>query len=371
MTNGYGGTMSVRITLTDEVFPPSSDFIDFLQQWISNEPFDGTSWAEFGRERVRTLGRSTSSHLVLHKADTLIDGDGGRRYLSRAYELFVALLIGDVAPLQALQDRFRFFLVVGIPRSGGKYLTKQVFRALGHDPTAVPEVLGHDAFPDAGPWRFGESGNGWVSSLQTVAEYLTMVEIFFGGASPHGGTIVVPKKMTKAPYAAGLFRSAFGASTEAIVTVRHPAPCCISTYETAGGLPADGRFAARGNVEKFCARELRDLGFSREEIQAMDYFDAYLHYWENYHVRLAMGISTIARTCEVLAYGAERYTGRARQLVERFGTSEVSIEPFHVQDRASAHPDWLEKAEPSVRRVAEQWDRVGLEFPIADVNAAW
>ena len=181
--------MSVRITLTDDVFPPSRDFIDFLQQWISNEPFDGTSWGEYGQERVRMLGRSTSRHDVLQKAEKLIDGDDGMQYVSRAYELFVALLIGDIAPLRAVQDRFRFFLVVGIPRSGGKYLTKQLFRALGHDPKAVPEVLGHDAFPDAGPWRFSKSGNGWMSSLQTMAEYLTMVEIFFGDRKPRGGTV--------------------------------------------------------------------------------------------------------------------------------------------------------------------------------------
>ena len=161
------------------------------------------------------------------------------RYVSRAYELFVALLIGDIAPLRAVQDRFRFFLVVGIPRSGGKYLTKQLFRALGHDPKAVPEVLGHDAFPDAGPWRFSKSGNGWMSSLQTMAEYLTMVEIFFGDRNPGGGTIVVPKKMMKAPYAAGLFHTALGVSTEAIVTVRHPVPsvCPHATKQVADFLP--------------------------------------------------------------------------------------------------------------------------------------
>ena len=363
--------MSVRITLTDDVFPPSRDFIDFLQQWISNEPFDGTSWGEYGQERVRMLGRSTSRHDVLQKAEKLIDGDEGMQYVSRAYELFVALLIGDIAPLRAVQDRFRFFLVVGIPRSGGKYLTKQLFRALGHDPKAVPEVLGHDAFPDAGPWRFSKSGNGWMSSLQTMAEYLTMVEIFFGDRNPRGGTIVVPKKMMKAPYAAGLFHTALGVSTEAIVTVRHPVPSCISTYEAGGGFPPDGRFASRGNVEKFCARELGDLGFTPAEMETMDYFGAYLRYWENYHVRLAMSIPTIARTCEVVAYGAERYTQRARQFAERFGAFGSSIEPFHVQDRRSVHPDWMERAEPSLRRVSEQWERLGLEFPIADVNAAW
>jgi len=371
MANGHGAIMSIRITLTDDVFPPSRDFIDFLQRWMSKEPFDGTSWGEYGQERVRMLGRSTSNDDVLENAEQLMDSEQGRQYVSRAYELFVALLIGDIAPLRAVQDKFRFFLVVGIPRSGGKYLTKQLFRALDLDPKGVPEVLGHDAFPDAGPWRFSTSNNGWMSSLQTMAEYLTMVEIFFGDRTPHGGTTVVPKKMMKAPYAAGLFHTALGGSTEAIVTVRHPVPCCISTYEASGGLPADGRFASRGNVEKFCARELRGLGFTNAEMETMDYFGAYLRYWENYHVRLAMSLRTIASTHDLVAYDADRYTQRAHHFAERFGATGASIEPFRVQDRRSVHPEWMERAEPALRRVGEQWGRVGLTFPIADVNAAW
>jgi hypothetical protein len=139
-------------------------------------------------------------------------------------------------------------------------LPSNCFRALGYDPKRVPEVLGHDGFPDAGPWRFGDSGNGWISSLHTMAEYLTMVEIFFSHASVSGGRIVVPKKAMKAVYAAGLFRTALGASTERIITIRHPVPCCISTYDAAGGFPRDGCFALRGNIEKFCARDLVDLG---------------------------------------------------------------------------------------------------------------
>jgi len=99
--------MSVRITLTDDVFPPSSEFIDFLEKWISNEPFDGTSWAEFGQERVKMLGRRTSTRNVLERAERLTEGNEGRRYVSRAYELFVALLIGDIAVLrQSSQKKF-------------------------------------------------------------------------------------------------------------------------------------------------------------------------------------------------------------------------------------------------------------------------
>ncbi len=367
--------MTVSITLTDDLLPPSIDFVEFLHQWISHDPFDGSPWAEHGGSGVRrrALGEPTD---VLEKMDAVVARDDGLRHVSRAYELLVALLTGDTEALQPLHDKFRFVLVVGIPRSGGKYLTKALFRALGHEPKNVPEVLGHDAFPDAGPWRFGETlggakRNGWMSSLQTMAEYLTMVEIFFGDESPRGETIVVPKKSTKAVYAAGLFRSAFGDPTECVVTVRHPVPACVSTYETGGGLTSDGRFAIRGNIEWFCARELLDLGFTRPQVLQMDYFDAYLHYWENYYVRLAMSIKSLARTSAVVAYGADAYAGQARRFADRFADSDCWIEPFHVKDRRSLRSDWMERAQQPIRRVAAQWDRVGLDFPVDSVGDAW
>jgi hypothetical protein len=363
--------MSVRITFTDDVFPPSREFMDFVEKWISNDPFDGTSWAEFGLERVEMIGQRPSTSTILEKAERLIKNEEGKRYISRSYELFAALLVGDLVALQSLQEKFSFILVVGIPRSGGKYITKQLFRALGYDPKRVPEVLGHDGFPDAGPWRFGDSGNGWISSLHTMAEYLTMVEIFFSHASVSGGRIVVPKKAMKAVYAAGLFRTALGASTERIITIRHPVPCCISTYDAAGGFPRDGCFALRGNIEKFCARDLVDLGLDRKEIERMDYFSAYLRYWENYQTRLATSGFNTARKCRILAFGADRYMYEARQFAERFGAANVQIEPFHAKSQQSSHSDWMEMAEHSLRRVYGHWERAGLEFPLKEINAAW
>jgi len=153
--------------------------------------------------------------------------------------------------------------------------------------------------------------------------------------------------------------------------VRHPGPSCVSTYEAAGGFPRYGRFASRGNIEKFCARDLIDSGFAREEIARMDYFGAYLRYWESYQVRLAMSRFNTVHKPRVLAFGAERHTDEARQFAERFGAAGSSIEPFHIRDRHASHPDWMERAEPSLRRVREQWERVGLEFPIEEINAAW
>jgi len=57
-------------------------------------------------------------------------------------------------------------------------------------------------------------------------------------------------------------------------------------YEKSGGLPGDGASP--------CARTSRSgaagsahIGCDSELLQNMDYFDAYLRYWEQYHLSVA------------------------------------------------------------------------------------
>ncbi len=363
--------MSVRITLTDAHIPPSVPFLEFLDSWLAGVEFDGSSWASYGQERPERLGRRLSPGASQQLRQRIGESDAGMRHLGRAYELFVALLIGDVDAIRAVQQRFRFVLVVGAPRSGGKYLTKELFRALGHDPSRVPAVLAHDGFPEAAPWRFDRSGTTWVESLHTMAEYLAMVEVFFAAADRHDDHIVVPKKATKAAYAPGLFQSVLGACADGVITIRHPVPSCISTFESAGGLPADHRFVQRGNIERLWARDLLSAGFSEREVADMDYFDAYLRYWEDYHVRLAMSGSNVTRHYRVVAYGAGRLMGEARRNADRFGPPAGDVEEFHVTDRRDRHPEWIARAEPALRRVGDQWARVSMTFPLDEIAECW
>lgn len=363
--------MSVRITLTDTQMPPSEQFLEFIDSWLAGVEFDGSSWADYGKERAERLGRRMSSGLAHQLHQRIADSEAGMRHLGRAYELFVALLIGDVDAIRAVQQRFRFVLVVGAPRSGGKYLTKELFRAIGHEPSRVPAVLAHDGFPEAGPWRFDRAGTTWVESLHTMAEYLTMVELFFATASQHDDHIWVPKKATKAAYAPGLFQSVLGAGAQGIITIRHPVPACISTYETAGGLPADSRFVQRGNIERLWARDLLSGGLGEHEVAEMDYFDAYLRYWEDYHLRLAMGGSNITRHYRVVAYGADRLMAEAKRNRDRFGASCADIEGFHTNDRSGRHPEWNVRAASAMRRVGDQWARVGMTFPLEELCECW
>lgn len=358
--------MGIRITLTDAHLPPSDEFLNFIHTWLTGVEFDGASWANYGQEKPERIGRRSRdmSHQLWQ---SITKSETAMRHLGRAYELFTALLMGDIDAIRAVQQRFRFILVVGAPRSGGKYLTKELFRALGHVPSRIPAVLAHDGFPEAAPWRFDRSGTTWIRSLQTMAEYLVMVELFFAAHRQHENQITVPKKATKAAYSPGLFQSVLGASTEGTITIRHPVPACISTYQTAGGLPADHRFVSRGNIERLWERDLLGAGFDKREIADMNYFDAYLRYWEDYHVRLAMSGANITRNYRVVVYGAERFMSEARRNAHRFGALAPDVEEFHVYDRRDLHPDWIDRAEPVLRRVSDQWSRVGMRFPLDEI----
>jgi hypothetical protein len=103
----------------------------------------------------------------------------------------------------------------------------------------------------------------------------------------------------------------------------------------------------------------------------MDYFDAYLRYWEDYHIRLAMSGSNLTRHYRVVAYGAQRMMREAQRNAERFGFSSGDVEEFQVHDRRHEHPDWIARAESTLRRVGEQWARVGMSFPLEEISECW
>jgi len=198
-----------------------------------------------------------------------------------------------------------------------------------------------------------------------------MVELFFGTRAPHEGRIVVPKKLTKGIYAGGFFHRILGEAVEHIVTLRHPVAACVSTYEKSGGLPGDGRFAVRSNIEDWCRRDLLYTGCTAAGLERMDYFDAYLRYWEQYHYCVATTGLSANRELRVVVYGKERLQALAQTFHQRYG-STLAPEPFKVSAAArQRHPDWIERAGPALRRVAALWERVGVAFPLEQLEECW
>lgn len=360
--------MGVEIKLTDKEFPVSPVFIDFLHRYLQQLPFE-TSWHDQLSEELVTPQEDFQVKASAVAAQVL-ENPAGQQVIYRSYELLTAIMTGVPEKLKLFQDRYRFICVVGCPRHGGSYLAKQLFLALGLDADEVPNVIAHDGFPDASPFDFKEGYNAHTNMAHNMAEYLAMVEIFFSNSRLFNNLIMVPKKATKAAYHGAFFNAVFGPNTEYVITLRHPVAACISTYEKSTGLPQDGRFQVRGNIEEWARRDNIFTGEDAEGIFRRDYFDVYLRYWEQYHYNLALTGLGANKNWTVVVYGRERMMQLAQEFFRRV-KSKGSAEEFKVFDNRKRHPEWHKKAEQSVRRVADVWRSVGLVFPVDEIMECW
>jgi hypothetical protein len=362
--------MGVELKLTDRELPVSPVFVDFLAHIIAGREFSGQDWGDQLSETLN-FAEQDMVRRAPQEAERVMADPRGRLAIARSYHWLLALLTANQQALRELQLKFHFINVIGIPRTGGSYLTRELYLALGIEPTAVHNALAHDGFPEAAPFQLKNNANTWIVSLQTMAEYLVMVELFFGQRPRHGGKVVVPKKLTKGIYAGGFFHRVLGEAVEHIITLRHPVASCISTYEKSGGLPANGRFALRSNIEEWCRRDLAYVGIGAEALAQMDYFDAYLRYWEQYHLYIATTGLSANRDLRVVVYGPERLQELARSFHRRYD-SAAAVGEFRAADTArQRHPDWMQRAQPVIERVAAVWERVKLPFPLEPLLEAW
>lgn len=361
--------MGVEIKLTDKEFPVSPVFIDFLHRHIEEKEFE-VSWHDQLSEVLIPAQADEKQQAAVAVAEQVLQHPLGQRAIYRSYELLTALLVGQPEKLKLFHDRYRFICVVGCPRHGGSYLTKQLFLAVGIDPDRVPNAIAHDGFPDAAPFQLKEQYNSLTTMTQNMAEYLAMVEVFFANSRVFDNFIVVPKKATKAAYHGAFFNTAFGPNTEYIVTLRHPLAACVSTYEKSTGLPEDGRFKVRGNIEEWARRDSLFTGADADQVLQQDYFDVYLRYWEHYHLNLALTGLAANKNWQVVVYGRERLMKLAAGIHHRFGSSAL-VEEFKVFDKRSRHRDWNAKATAAIARVAQVWKSAGLTFPVDEVMEGW
>ncbi len=361
--------MGVEIKLTDRQFPVSPTFIDFLHRYLNDDQHE-TSWHNQLSEEMNTPDGKLKDQSEAIALQVLSD-PVGQQAIYRSYEFLTAILTGEIKTVEFFRERYQFVCVVGCPRHGGSYLTKQIFRALSMEAETVPSVIAHDGFPDASPFELLEGSNGYTTMMQNMAEYFAMIELYFANSRMFNNRVVVPKKATKAAYHGAFFHQMLGPKTEYLVTLRHPVAACISTYEKSGGLPADGKFAVRGNIEEWARRDCVFTGDNADLMPTRDYFEVYLRYWEQYCYQLALsGLGGDHQNWQTVVYGEARMTNLAQAYYTRWKSREQP-ERFHVFDRRHAHPEWWAKGEQAVRRVEQVWHTVGLEFPTELVMEGW
>jgi hypothetical protein len=361
--------MGVEIKFTDKQFPVSPVFIEFLYNFFHEHQLD-TKWHDQVSEELLSRQDEVREAATAF-AGQVLDHPKGRQVIYRAYEFLSAILTGDVNLISRFQDRYQFICVVGCPRHGGSYLTKELYKSLGMVPSRVPEVIAHDGFPDASPFDLHETYNSYTTLMQHMSEFMAMIELYFGNSRMFDNRVPVPKKATKAAYHGSFFRHILGPETEYIVTLRHPIASAISTYEKSTGMTADGKFNVRGNIEEWARRDVAFIsGLTNDEIFSRDYFDTYLEYWIDYHCNMASTGLLASSKVTAIAYGEERYMKFVKDLYQRF-ENKGEPEHFQVFDKRDRHPEWNKKAEKGITHVAATWKLANKKFPIDEIMEQW
>lgn len=359
--------MGLTLTLTDSEIPASPAFIEFLYVAITGAPqFSGTWYQQEDENLAEHKGRFNG---IEDRARAVVAHPVGMAGLLRSYRFFKELLTGSMSTLSDI-GRFRFFFVIGIPRTGGTYLVKQLFRAGSIDYRSVQNSLAHDGFPHLARLSFRQEGNIHTNGLLQLAEYLTMVELFFGknGRLAYRGGIVVPKKFTKAVYYFDLIRGLFRENAEYMVTLRHPLSVCRSIIDKSGGLPEGGRFAVRSAIERWALEDWLHWGVTEEKVFEMDYVSCVIGYWKRFHFQMAMSGLPLVPGARIIPYGERQMTAAVKGLYSELG---VALEPeaFKASSPPSFGADYEKEAERAVEEVDSFWKSLGMRFPSGAISS--
>ncbi|MHB8424700.1 MAG: hypothetical protein ACYDB9_06020 [Gammaproteobacteria bacterium] len=352
--------MSVRFTLTDQSFPVSGAFLDFVCRKLEGSRFEDVDWLDQVTEKF-TANRSIVDSMAKSNASAVLSSSVGRKVIEELYQVLTWILSGDSLSLAKYFKGYRFVWIVGAPRTGGTFLLN---RALQHyrvssDLLNLPAFVVHDGTPDIaypGPVR---SVNVLAHSAMQMAELAIAIKLLY--PSP----CVVVKKALKYAFAGPLFDSVFGEPYEVVVTVREPLPVAWSVMQKCklkyGKYTRSFRIHCPIDelVQNLC---LTYFGLDFYKLRGYSYASAVCMFWSAFYQLLASSLTDV-RNVEVVAFGesmadfVKRYpiSGTASSALSDFVMPVLPVLPFSEEEWEYSHD--------AVTSVTNAFTRAGRSFP--------
>ena len=138
--------MGVQIIFTGKELSLSYDFVQFMHMHLGLGEVETRDWYyQEGESSYYNDKEEKKKHLDKMVAD-LDKRDDALEIMKEVYTIYKLLVTGKVDQIEFLK-KTHFIFIVGSPRSGGTYITKQLYNAMGIDYKQVPYSLGHDGFP--------------------------------------------------------------------------------------------------------------------------------------------------------------------------------------------------------------------------------
>ncbi|MDA3877893.1 MAG: hypothetical protein PF483_12485 [Halothiobacillus sp.] len=352
-------------------FQPSAAFIGVLAEL--NEQY--SDWTDGSYDWANQTVDFLHNPIPLPKFDeSLFQTNLSKRAINDLLHIAIALLSGNYLAVREYVKQAHFAFVIGFPRTGGSYLTKELLRTAGLDHTRVSEVLAHDGFPELRDTWYDWMGDRPYYHLQDAifqtAEFLVISNLYYRNKTEKqpDGRWLAPKKFHKIVSWAGSFKMLLGQGrADYLVTIRHPVPTCVSVYEKSGGLTADGLFPAnspRSAIERWIINDLMHLGFTQQELAQMDYFDTVLASWVQFYTRMATSGLFLGDRNEVrvIPYGKESLEGVVRDFRQHTNL-DTPPEPFHIHDKGRQQVSWQDRGDAAVQALTATWQTLGLHLP--------
>lgn len=349
---------------------PSASFIGILAEL--NEKY--SDWTDGSYDWANQTTDFLSAPKSLPELDvSIFQTPLSQRALNDLLQIGIAMMAGNFVQIRDYLKDVRYSFVVGFPRSGGSYLTKEMIRSIGLDHTRVSEALAHDGFPGLrDTWYDLVDGRPYYhlqDAIFQVAEFLVISSLYYRRKTTQlrDGYWLVPKKMHKLVSWSGSMKMLLGGSgAEYLVTVRHPVPTAISIYEKSGGKPESGRFPGkkpRSAIEQWIVNDLVHLGYNLDDIDSMDYFEAVRLSWMQFHLKLATSGIFLAQRKDVtlISYGKDTLEQAVTDFGSRHGCKPREIEEVVLNDKAAGLD--VSKGDVAVEQVRQAWAGLGLSMP--------
>lgn len=330
---------------------PSSDSLVILADLLGTDQPDGSyDWADQTNDFLHS--RDAAPKLT---KDALLS-DEAKEVFAEIVQVFGFLQSGNLKAVHEYIQNVRYQFVVGFPRTGGSYLTKEMLRNLGYDHTKITESLAHDGYPSLSPSLLNAG-----RSLFSLAEFIVVSKHYF--AKNQGETIIIPKKF---PSAASHFHEVaqiFGSSAEFLITLRHPLPTALSAADKAGSRLEKFPEKTRSAIEGMVARSLAMRGVRAAGMNYVVAFSAaWLHFYESMIDSGLFAPRPQGSKVTVLLYGSVSYETAVKNHAKQYA---VDREPEAFFTRPCEAESAA--ADGAVDLLRKKWGIYGRQLPKMEV----
>lgn len=331
------------LNLKGNHFPISKAFLIFLaKEFGGATEYDDTIY--WGDQHLETNQPPLNTQNLNNVISSIKDKDVVKFLINKAHHIAGNLLISNKELIDSLQNNYKFYLIVSPPRSGGTYITKNLYKSLGINPKLLPSFFGHDGFPSVNQEWYKKNSNGYINFVQSTvwqfSEWLTMADYYLPKIIDNSGKRVIIIKIIKSHNNLNFFRSLLGGNACFILNKRSIIDLYFSVIDKAGGIDNnDISTNPRNNIESWIINEYLSQKHNVNNIKE-SYIEILGRYYYSFYMRILSGGFRNGDN-KIVNYDKSSIYDVCKSIICTYNNDLLSLEKFIVNDYSARYNEEL------------------------------